>query len=97
MHIEHPYAETCCSFACARDRIGNVVKFEIEEHVETACGDLAHGFRSGDGEQLVADLDATRTRIQLRNQRKRGRCAVEVERDDYPWFIADRHCFPFHV
>src|SRR5438105_2513109 len=84
MHVEHPYAETCCSFACACDRIRNVVKFEIEKHVKAARDYIAYGFRTVDREQLAADLDGTSTRIQLLDQRERGRCAVEIERNNYP-------------
>ena len=66
------------------------MEFEIEEDVEAASGNLSHEFGPGGGEQLASDFHCACGRVELCDQRKRRRIAVEIERDDNARLIRGR-------
>jgi hypothetical protein len=82
VHIEHPNAEACRRRARTGNGVGDVVKLEIQKHVESARDEVADELGAGRYEQLLADLDAAMRRRQLRGERERFTAIREIQRDD---------------
>ena len=59
MHVEHLDTEPGRFDGRFRDRVGNVVKLEVEKNFSAQFLNLPHRLRSGVGEQLLADLEHT--------------------------------------
>ena len=80
MHIDQLYAgHRSRAQHRARDGIGNIVEFQIEDDAVAERGNLFHGFGAGAGEELAADFEhADQVRNFLRKlQRRRQRVEVE--------------------
>ncbi len=68
--------------AGAGDGVRDIVKLEIEEHVEAALHQLPDQLRSGAREQLLADLEPAGTGFDTFDQCQCGLCIRVVQRDD---------------
>ena len=91
MNVHHPHTEPRCGCARASDRVGNVVELEVEEDVEATPDQCSNELGARDGEELAADLESAVARIQPTDQRQRGRCIAEVQRDEDPGFAIGIH------
>jgi hypothetical protein len=56
--IQHPYAQLRRRPAGARNRVGDIVKFQVEEDIEPLAHDAFHQLRPGGGEKLFPYLDS---------------------------------------
>ena len=82
VNVQHPDAEPRRRGASLRDGVRDVVELEIEKDVEAALDHPAHGLGPGDDEELLADLERARRRIEPVGERQRVHRVGEVERDD---------------
>jgi hypothetical protein len=71
MHIHHPGAQMTGGFNRPGHRVGNVMKFQIEEDPVAAIGQCPHDRRSLGCEQLAANLEAAHLAAQRVGHRKR--------------------------
>jgi len=82
MNIQHPHTQPGRRGACLRDRIGDVVKLEVQKDIESALDHPTHGFGAGDDEHFLADLQRAGVRVEPVGQCQRVHRVGEVEGDD---------------
>ena len=77
----------------ARDGVGDIVKLEVQEDAQAALPKPFDEGQTGGAEQLQADLNPAAAVAERVDQRQRGICGREVERDDEAIFgIGLRRC-----
>ena len=82
MNVQHRHAEAGRRGAGLCDGVRDVVELEIEEDAKSALDHPANRFRTGDDEQLLADLEPAGRGIEAVGQRERVHRVREIERDD---------------
>ena len=82
MQVHHPDPEIRRRSASTRDRVGDIVKFQIEKDLEPANLQHLHERRPAARKQLLADLDPTACRIETLDQGKGLGLGREIERHD---------------
>src|SRR5690554_4321380 len=79
VYVDHPHAQFTGGGDCLANRVGNVMKLQIQKHVEALARHLFHEGRTGSGEQLLADLDPAAGRIEPCQQGLGGRRLREIQ------------------
>ena len=80
--VDHPHAEVGSRRNRARDRVGNVVEFQVEEHAVAALDERPDDVRAGGREELAADLESADVAAKAIGERERLRGARDVEGDE---------------
>src|SRR5690242_17734660 len=84
MEVEEADAEARRLDAGAGDGVRDVVKLEIEEHVDAVAMDHAHDLGAGVEEELLPHLEDTDVLCEERDQPLGFRERLDVEREDEP-------------
>ncbi len=82
MDVHHPDAEIGCGCHGGRCGVGDIVKFQIQEHLESALLQILNQLRPGTREQLFAHFQAALGRIQFFYQLQGRILGGKVEGDD---------------
>jgi hypothetical protein len=81
VHVHHPHAERRRGSDGRRDRVGDVVKFQIQEDAVAPIGERADDRRPFGREQAAADLESARDVPQRRGELQRAGAALHVQRN----------------
>ncbi|MNC41325.1 hypothetical protein D3C75_900860 [compost metagenome] len=82
MDVDHPHTHLRSGFNRHGSGVGNVVEFQIEEHLKALLDQGFDNARCAAGEQLLADLDPAQGRIELIRQFQGGVTGREIQGDN---------------
>jgi len=88
MNVDHPDAEPRRGGNRAGDRVGDVVKLQVEEHPIAAGGELLDKAGSRAGEQAAADLESADGSPQTIRHRPRLGDRIDVKGDEKLFHVA---------
>ena len=87
VHVYHPYAQTRRRFTRIRHCIGDVVKFQIKEHLKAFSHQLFYQLRPGSSEQLLAHFHPAQGGIKPGCERQCRFRNGKIECDDDFWIV----------
>ena len=79
---QHCHAQCGCTFDCLGDRVGDVMKFQVEKTAVATCLQEFHHLGTNSRKQLTADLVGLHGISQALNQRSRLLETIHIQRND---------------
>ncbi|MNH19223.1 hypothetical protein D3C79_789500 [compost metagenome] len=83
MDVHHPYPQLGTGGYRLGNRVGNVVKLQIQKHVKALGHQLAHELGAKQGKHLLAHLEAALGRGDLFNEGEGIGFVLIIQRDQY--------------